>query len=37
MTMLEKEDAETFKKLGFNLAVIGAVAAGLIILSMYFS
>ncbi len=37
MKMLEAEDVITFKKLGFNLAVIGAVAAALIIVSMYFS
>ncbi len=37
MAMLEKEDAGAFKKLGFNLAVIGAVTVGLIILSMYLS
>ncbi|SER77721.1 hypothetical protein SAMN05421690_10742 [Nitrosomonas sp. Nm51] len=37
MAMLEEEDAGTFKKLGFNLALIGAVAVGLIVLSMYFS
>lgn len=35
--MLEPEDVSTFKKLGFNLALIGAVAAALIIVSMYFS
>jgi hypothetical protein len=35
--MLEVEDVGTFKKLGFNLALIGAVAAALIIVSMYFS
>lgn len=37
MAMLEKEDADAFKKLGFNLAVIGAVAVGLIFLSMHLS
>lgn len=37
MSMLETEDVTTFKKLGFNLAVIGAVAAALIIVSMYLS
>lgn len=37
MAMLEEEDAKAFKKLGLNLAVIGAVAAALIILSMYLS
>ncbi|SET57226.1 hypothetical protein SAMN05216326_1388 [Nitrosomonas marina] len=37
MQMLQTEDANTFKKLGYNLAAIGAVAAGLIIISMYFS
>lgn len=37
MQMLETEDARTFKKLGFNLAAIGVVAAALIIISMYFS
>ena len=37
MEMLEREDVITFKKLGFNLAVIGAVAAALIVVSMYFS
>ena len=37
MAMLEQEDAEAFKKLGFNLAVISAVAVGLIVLSMYLS
>lgn len=37
MEMLEREDVITFKKLGLNLAVIGAVAAALIIVSMYFS
>lgn len=37
MQMLETEDVITFKKLGFNLAIISAVAAALIIVSMYFS
>ena len=37
MEMLETEDVVTFKKLGFNLAVIGAVTAALIIVLMYFS
>ncbi|MEY3122652.1 MAG: hypothetical protein RI993_1477 [Pseudomonadota bacterium] len=37
MKMLEREDAETFKKLGFNFAVIVGVAFALIALSMYFS
>lgn len=37
MEMLETEDVITFKKLGVNLTVIGAVAAALIIISMYFS
>jgi hypothetical protein len=37
MQMLETEDVTTFKKLGFNLAIIGAVTAALIIVSMYFS
>ncbi|MBV6447955.1 MAG: hypothetical protein FCKEOINB_01592 [Nitrosomonas sp.] len=37
MNMLELEDVDTFKKLGVNLAAIGAVAAALIIVSMYFS
>lgn len=37
MEMLEREDVITFKKLGFNLAVVGIVAAALIIISMYFS
>ena len=37
MEMLEREDVITFKKLGLNLAGIGAVAAALIIVSMYFS
>ncbi len=37
MEMLDKEDTITFKKLGFNLAIIGAVAAALIVVSMYFS
>ncbi len=37
MKMLETEDAITFRKLGFNLTIISAVAAGLILISMYFS
>lgn len=37
MEMLETQDVTTFKKLGFNLTLIGAVAAALIIVSMYFS
>lgn len=37
MNMLEAEDAKTFKKLGFNFTVITAVAAALIIISIYFS
>ncbi len=37
MKMLEREDAETFRKLGFNFAVIVGVAFALIALSMYFS
>ena len=37
MKMLETEDAITFKKLGFNLTIISAVAGGLILISMYFS
>ena len=37
MNMLETEDVITFKKLGFNLTVIGAVAVALIIISIYFS
>lgn len=37
MAMLEKEDADAFKKLGFNLAIIGIVTVGLIILSMHLS
>lgn len=35
MAMLEKEDSDAFKKLGFNLAIIGAIAVALIFLSMY--
>ena len=35
MAMLDKEDSDAFKKLGFNLAIIGAVAVALIFLSMY--
>jgi hypothetical protein len=37
MNMLETEDVITFKKLGFNLIVVGAVGMALIIISMYFS
>jgi len=37
MEMLETEDVTTFKKLAFNLTLIGAVAAALIVVSMYFS
>lgn len=37
MKMLETEDVITFKKLGFNLTVIGAVAVVLIFISMHFS
>lgn len=37
MEMLETEDVITFKKLGINLTVIGAVALALIFISMYFS
>lgn len=37
MSMLELEDVSTFKKLGINLAAIGAVAAALILVSMYYS
>ncbi len=37
MNMLEAEDAKTFKKLGYNFAVVTAVAVALIIISMYFS
>lgn len=37
MNMLELEDTRTFRKLGVNLAAIGAVAVALIIVSMYFS
>jgi len=35
MAMLEEEDSLAFKKLGINLAIIGAVAVALIFLSMY--
>mgnify|MGYP003386002138 FL=1 len=37
MDMLEKEDAEIFKKLGLNFGVITLVAVGLIVISIYFS
>lgn len=37
MEMLETEDVTTFKKLAFNLTIIGAVAVALIIVSMHFS
>lgn len=37
MNMLEKEDAETFKDLGWNFAFIIAVAVALIVMSVYFS
>lgn len=37
MKMLEREDSETFKNLGYNFAVIIGVAFALIVLSMYFS
>jgi hypothetical protein len=37
MSMLEKEDATTFKNLGWNFAVIIAVAVALIVMSVYFS
>mgnify|MGYP001386776657 FL=1 len=37
MNMLDLEDVKTFKKLGFNLTIISAVAVGLIIVSMYLS
>lgn len=37
MSMLELEDVGTFKKLGFNLTIIGVVAGALIFISMYLS
>ena len=37
MKMREMEDVIAFKRLGFNLAIIGAVAVALIIISMYLS
>lgn len=37
MAMLEKEDSATMNKLGINLAIIGLVAASLILISMYYS
>ncbi len=37
MEMLEKEDSMTMTKLGINIAIIGLVAASLILISMYFS
>jgi hypothetical protein len=37
MNMLEVEDVETFKKLGINMTIIGAVAVALIVISVYFS
>ena len=37
MEMLDTEDAITFKKLGYNMTFIGAVAVALIVISIYFS
>ncbi len=37
MEMLDAEDAITFKKLGYNMTFIGAVAVALIVISIYFS
>ncbi len=37
MEMLDREDSITFKKLGYNMTFIGAVAVALIIISIYFS
>lgn len=37
MNMLDEVDAIAFKKLGLNIVIIGAVAVGLIFVSMYFA